>query len=588
MTGLHPAGRQDGAVRWLLERGAVSEAEVRQAEAARAADPGRPELLDHLIGAGAVRRERAHEALAAIFRGEKVADLADYAAPADVETLLAPEAARRLGALPLARTGPTVVEVAVCDPFDLAVLAELQGHMGADLQPQPVLADAHAIYARIAETAGRIGEPDPDARLDVGDLTQRAATEAGPRARAGTSALDRQVGESAVSQLTDRILQDAVRQGASDIHIEFFPGYGWVRMRVDGTLREWARLPPELEQDLVGHIKARSSGMDSVNRLAPQDGRLTMTPGGRDAAARAVEFRVSTIPTVNGEKAVLRVVDQNTQSLALDDLGFAGPSLEILRRAMHQAWGMVLVTGPTGSGKSTTLYSMLAALARPEVNIVTIEDPVERRIPMVTQVAIRRTEDHRTSLSYASALRFLLRQDPNIMMIGEIRDAETAETATRAAMTGHLLLSTLHTNDAPSAVSRLLDMGVEPYNVAGTVRLVIAQRLVRRICPHCKEPCEPDPALLALAGMEPRQLGAMRFMRGMGCDACGGTGYRGRIGIFEMLEVNDAIRRLIAQGRPDREIAHAAHANHMQPLRVAGWARVREGQTTLEEILKET
>jgi type IV pilus assembly protein PilB len=246
------------------------------------------------------------------------------------------------------------------------------------------------------------------------------------------------------------------------------------------------------------------------------------------------------------------------------------------------------VTGPTGSGKSTTLYSMLSALARPEINIVTIEDPVERRIPMVTQIPIRRTEDQRTSLSYASALRFLLRQDPNIMMIGEIRDPETAGTATRAAMTGHLLLSTLHTNDAPSAVSRLLDMGVEPYNVAGTVRLVIAQRLVRRICVRCKEPCDPDPALLALAGVEPRRLGTVRFMRGRGCDACGGTGFRGRIGIFEMLEINDPIRRLIAQGRPDKEIAAAGLANHMVPLRQAGWTRVREGETTLDEILKET
>lgn len=586
MTGAHPTGRQDGAVRWLAERGHLSDADLRQAEAARAADPGRPELLDHLIGSGAVSRERAHDALGAVFRGEPVADLAGWERDPQVEALLAPEAARRLGALPLARKEGGVLEVAVCDPYDLGVLAELEGYAGAGLHPQPVLCDAHAIYTRIAEIAAR-AEQDTHALLDVGDLTQRAATEAGARASGATSALDRQVRESAVSQLTDRILHDAVRQGASDIHIEFFPGHGWVRTRVDGTLREWGRLPPELEQDLVGHIKARSTGMDSVNRLAPQDGRLTMRMEGR-GARRQVEFRVSTMPTVNGEKAVLRVVDQNTQSLALADLGFAGASLETLMRAMRQAWGMVLVTGPTGSGKSTTLYSMLSALACPEVNIVTIEDPVERRIPMVTQIPIRRTDDQRTNLSYASALRFLLRQDPNVMMIGEIRDAETAEMATGAAMTGHLLLSTLHTNDAPSAVSRLLDMGVEPYNVAGTLRLVIAQRLVRRICGECREPCEPEPALLALAGVEPRRLGSVRFMRGRGCEACGGTGYRGRIGIFEMMEVDDAIRRLIAQGRPDKEIANAAIQNHMQTLRQAGWARVREGETTLEEILKES
>jgi type IV pilus assembly protein PilB len=588
MSALHPAGRQDAAVRWLLERGGVAEADVRQAETARAADPGRPELLDHLIGAGAVAREQAHAALSAVFRGERVADLDRYLpVPAAVEALLAPDASRRMGALPLARSGNGVLEVAVCDPYDLAVLAELEGYLGAALQPQPVLCDAHALYARIAEVAAR-AEPEAELLVDVGDLTQRAATEAGGRAAGGNGALDRQVRESAVSQLTDRILQDAVRQGASDIHIEFFPGHGWVRLRIDGVLREWGRLPPELEQDLVGHIKARSSGMDSVNRLTPQDGRLTMATAGRGGTTRTVEFRVSSIPTVNGEKAVLRVVDQNTQSLHLADLGFAGQSLEILQRAMRQAWGMVLVTGPTGSGKSTTLYSMLTALARPEVNIISIEHPVERRIPMVTQVSIRPTDDRRTSVSYASVLPFLLRQDPNIMMLGEIRDQESAETATRVAMTGHLLLSTLHTNDAPSTVSRLLDMGVEPYNLAGTLRLVIAQRLPRRICAGCKAPHEPDPALLALAGVDPRRLGSMRFMRGQGCDACGGTGYRGRIGIFEMLEINDAIRRLIAQRRPDSEIAAAGLANHMLPLRQAGWARIREGQTTLEEILKET
>ena len=583
MTEALQTGRQDDAVTWLREHGHVTAAAVRQAEAARAADPGRPELLDHLVGAGAVSRDHAHAALSATVRGERVLDVSRAPRPPlSIEGLIAPEAARRLGAYPLGQTG-AVVEIAVCDPFDTGVIAELQGFLGSDLQPQLMLADAHSVYARIGEAAARMPLPGSDA-VDVGDLTFRAATEVSPRGGATAKAIDGQVRDSAVSQLTDRILHDALRRGASDIHIEFFPGYGWVRMRVDGVLREWSRLPPELEQDLVGHIKARSAGMDSVNRLTPQDGRLTLPRPG----AKPVEFRVSTVPTVNGEKAVLRVVNQDTQPLVLGELGFSGAALEMLNRAMQQAWGMVLVTGPTGSGKSTTLYSMLSALARPEVNIVTAEDPVERRIPMVTQVQIRRTDDPRTSLTYASALRYLLRQDPNIMMLGEIRDAETAKTATSFAMTGHLVLSTLHTNDAPSAVSRLIDMGVEPYNIAGTLRLVIAQRLVRRTCDHCKEPYEPKAEILALAGVEARRWGAIRFMRGAGCDACGGSGYRGRIGIFEMLDVNDPIRRLIAQGKSDQEIAAAGRANHMKPLQEAGWARIREGVTTLEEIIKET
>ena len=587
MTDPHPKGRQDGAVDFLREHGVATAPSMRQAEAARAADPGRPELLDHLIGSGAVTKAQAHEAIAATFRGERVLDLSGHpGAPAHVEALLTPDTARRLGAYPLGQTG-AVVEIAVCDPFDLGMLAELQSLVGADLQPQLTLADAHSVYARIAEAEGRLPPPEMGT-VDVGDLSHRAATEVSPRGGTSTSAIDRQVRDSAVAQLTDRILQDAVRRGASDIHIEFFPGFGWVRMRIDGVLREWSRLPAELEQDLVGHIKARSSGMDSVNRLTPQDGRLSFTIPRAGSPGRPVEFRVSSIPTVNGEKAVLRVVDHNTQPLVLGELGFEGPTLEMLQRAMHRTWGMVLVTGPTGSGKSTTLYSMLAALARPEVNIVTVEEPVERRIPMVTQVGIRRTEDPRTSLTYATALPFLLRQDPNVMMIGEIRDPETAAMATRAAMTGHLVLSTLHTNDAPSAVSRLLDLHVEPYNLAGTLRLVIAQRLVRRTCDQCKEPYSPDPDLITLSGIDPRRLGTTRFMRGRGCEACGDTGYRGRIGVFEMLEINEPIRRLIAQGRSDNEIASAGLANHMQPLRQAGWSRIREGLTTLEEIIKET
>jgi len=576
-------GRQDSAVAWLQEHALVSAAAVRQAEAARAADPRRPELLDHLIASGTLTTEEAHRALAAVFRGERVLDVAGAAPPpAHLDRLFSLDAARRLGAYPLAQAG-AVVELAVCDPFDTAALAEIQGFLGADLQPQLTLADAHSLYARIAQAAARM-PPPTTVVADVGDLTLRAATEVGARDAQVTGAIDLQVRDSAVSRLTERILHDAVARHASDIHIEFFPGYGWVRMRIDGVLREWSRLPVELREDLVGHIKARSSGMDSVLRLTPQDGRLTLARPG----APAVEFRVSTVPTVNGEKAVLRVVDQDSQPLVLSELGFAGLALEMLTRATRKTWGMVLVTGPTGSGKSTTLYSILAALARPEVNIVTIENPVERRIPMVTQLSIRRTEDERTSLTYASVLPYLLRQDPNVMMIGEIRDAETAEAAIRLSMTGHLVLSTLHTTDAPGAVSRLLDMGVEPYNLAGTLRLVIAQRLVRRNCEHCKEPYVPGPDVLALAELDARRFGSTRFLRGAGCPTCGGTGFRGRTGVFEMLEVNDTICRLIAQGRSDKEISAAGRANHMHPLRQAGWALVREGVTTLEEIIQET
>jgi len=580
-------GRQDPAVRVLRDAGLISEADLQNAEAARAADPQRPELLDHLLGAGAVAVSTAHRVLSEHFRGEAVIDLDHYPRDTETERLLDSETARRLGALPIARTHGAV-EIAVCDPFDLAVLAEVQAYLDPELDPQVHLADAHAVYERIA--AITLQSDHEPTTFDVGALTQLAATEAGQRDDQASNAIDAQVRRSAVAQLTDRILSEAVREGASDVHIEFFPRFGWVRFRVDGVLREWRRLPPELEQDLVGHIKARASGMDSANRLLPQDGRLTFQVEGRGIRARAVDMRVSTLPTVNGEKAVLRILDNNAQALRLDELGLEGAGLEVVRRAMRQSWGMILVTGPTGSGKSTTLYSILAALARPEVNIVTIEDPVERRVPMVTQTNIRDTKDQSTNLSFAKVLKSVLRQDPNVVMLGEIRDPDTAATAVRAAMTGHLLLSTLHTNDSAGAISRLIDMGVEPYNVAGTVRLVIAQRLVRRICPGCKAAYRPDPALLALALADSDADGMhdVQYVRGVGCDSCNGTGYRSRIGVYEILEVTDPIRRLIAQGRPDLEIADAARADRMQTLRQAGWIRVRNGDTTLDEILHET
>jgi len=380
-------------------------------------------------------------------------------------------------------------------------------------------------------------------------------------------------GAGSAVEWVERILSEAIARGASDIHVEPFEASLRVRYRLDGVLQVVETLAPAQRDAVTARLKVLAA-LDLAETRRPQDGRLRFRSTGR-----SVDLRVSTLPTAFGEKIVLRVLDRDRLGLDLEALGLSPADLLQLRQALRHPYGLVLVTGPTGSGKTTTLYAALRERNAPGVNITTIEDPVEYDLPGINQVQVRSD----IGFTFARALRAFLRQDPDVIMVGEIRDTETAEIAVRAALTGHLVLSTLHTNDAPSAATRLVDMGVAPFLVAAAVRLVVAQRLVRRICPACKQGASPDPAVFAAHGVAP-----IRCYRGAGCAACRETGYRGRTALFEVMAVSDAVEAQITRRAGTAELRRCVQAEGVRSLQMAGWDRLRAGVTTVEEILRET
>lgn len=374
----------------------------------------------------------------------------------------------------------------------------------------------------------------------------------------------------------EEIIQKAIEFGVSDIHIEPFEKTYRLRYRLDGVLQEIAQLPISQKDALVSRIKILAN-LDIAEKRRPQDGRIkTKSKKGND-----IDLRVSTLPTHYGEKVVMRILDKSHLSLNLENLGFEGEILSQFRKGIHNPYGMILVTGPTGSGKTTSLYAALNELNTDEVNITTIEDPIEYNLEGINQTQVHEEID----LTFANVLRSILRQDPNIIMVGEIRDKETAEIAIRSALTGHLVFSTLHTNDAASAVSRLTDMGVESFLVASSVRLVMAQRLVRKICTDCKESYSPDPIILKDLGMDNQ---AEELQRGRGCDTCNQTGYKGRTALIEILVVNDEMASLISDDANTGQIRELAKKQGMITLRDTGIQKIKAGLTTVEEIYWET
>jgi len=369
-----------------------------------------------------------------------------------------------------------------------------------------------------------------------------------------------------------------VHKGASDIHFECYEKDIRVRYRIDGVLAEIMRPPMKMKAALISRFKILSD-LNIAERRVPQDGRLKLRLG-----KRVIDFRVSTLPTLFGEKIVLRILDKGNLTLDLEKFGMEPKAQQDFMEAIANPYGMVLVTGPTGSGKTTTLYSALSRVNTHEVNIMTAEDPVEYNLHGINQVLVR-TE---IGMSFAAALKAFLRQDPNIIMVGEIRDLETGSIAIKAALTGHLVLSTLHTNDAPSTITRMVDMGIEPFNVASAVNLITAQRLVRRICGNCKEVVTYPNDFLQAAGISPEQAAQMVFHRGKGCDTCNGSGYKGRQGLYEVMAMSPSLRRMILQSASTAELQAQAIAEGMLTLRMDGMQKVARGVTTLEEVLKET
>jgi type IV pilus assembly protein PilB len=386
-----------------------------------------------------------------------------------------------------------------------------------------------------------------------------------------------------VIKLTNVLLVDSLKRGASDIHIEPYEKEFRVRFRIDGVLYNVMALPMKLKDPLISRIKIMAK-LDISEKRLPQDGRIKIRLKVEDRS-RDMDFRVSSLPTLWGEKVVLRLLDRTKLMLDMTKLGFEENSLQRFKEAIAKPYGIVLVTGPTGSGKTNTLYSAIASLNRPDTNIMTAEDPVEFNLPGINQCQIK----DQIGLNFAAALRAFLRQDPNIILVGEIRDYETAEIAVKAALTGHLVLSTLHTNDAPSTVSRLVNMGIEPFLVGTAVNLIQAQRLIRRVCTGCKEELRDVPAkTLVEIGFRPEEAGQFKLYKGRGCGVCNGTGYRGRIGLYEVLEISEGIRDLIMVGATAVEIKRKALEEGMLTLRMSGLEKIRVGVTTIEEVLRET
>ncbi|MGQ9570015.1 MAG: GspE/PulE family protein, partial [Thermodesulfovibrionales bacterium] len=385
--------------------------------------------------------------------------------------------------------------------------------------------------------------------------------------------------EEPVVKLVNGILVNAIKMGASDIHIEPYERYVRVRYRVDGVLFNALELPTKIKNSVTSRLKIMSK-LDIAERRLPQDGRIKL----RVDKNREIDFRVSVLPCLFGEKTVLRILDKSNLQVDLTKLGFEEEALRNFMDALSKPFGMILVTGPTGSGKTTTLYSALNYLNKPGINIMTVEDPVEYNFQGINQVQVK----EEIGLTFASALRSFLRQSPDIIMVGEIRDFETAEIAVKAALTGHLVLSTLHTNDAPSSISRLLNMGIEPFLVSASVILIMAQRLVRKICPNCKEVESIPVSALVSIGINEEEAKVIKCFKGKGCNACNGSGYKGRIALYEVMPVNSEIRELVLEGASADEIKNVAVRQGMKTLRISGLTKIKEGITSVEEVLRIT
>ncbi len=542
----------------LKDRGVIKESQVQAALGEQRRHGG---LIGQcLVTMGACSESDVTMALA-VQAGLEAVDLAQVSPESEALEAVDGSAAHAYGVLPLRVEAGTLV-VALADPMNSAVLEDLAFTTG--FQVRAVVADAGAIKERVLEHYGEEATL-ADAIRDAADAQLDGDAES------AASAMP-------VVRLLNSILQRAIRDRASDVHFETFEGVFRIRYRVDGSLYEVEAPPPHLALPLVSRIKVMAD-LDITETRVPQDGRIELSIDGRP-----VDLRVATLPGASGEGCVMRILDRSAVSLDLQALGLQPGDEAALRAMTRLPHGIVLVTGPTGSGKTTTLYAMLSEANTPETKIITVEDPVEYDIAGIVQVPIH--DD--IGVTYASVLRSILRQDPDKILVGEIRDRETGATAVEASLTGHTVFATIHTNDAPSTVTRLVDMGIEPFLVAATLESVVAQRLVRSVCSDCKVTYEPDDDLLMDLGPDADLVRGATLCYGRGCDACHHTGYRGRTGLFEIMDVDDEVRRLIEAGASIEEVREAAVAGGMETLREVGLRAAAEGRTTIEEVLRET
>ena len=527
----------------------------------------------NLVKMGFVQETEITKMLARQYRMPAV-DLARFEVDPKIVKLVPADVALKHLVLPLKREGRTLT-VAMADPTNLSVLDDLKFITRYDIFP--VIAGEYTLRTALDKYYEQVDqqldsllkdiEEEAEGELEV--VSQQEEEESG----SGVSADD-----APVVKLINGILTDAVKRGASDIHIEPFEHELRVRYRVDGALQEVMKPPLKLKAALTSRIKIMSA-LNIAERRVPQDWRIKLKMG-----RRVIDYRVSTLPVLFGEKIVMRILDKGNLTLDLSKFGFEPKAEADLLRGILNPYGMVLVTGPTGSGKTTTLYSALQRINTMEVNIMTAEDPVEYNLMGINQVLVR----NEVGMTFAAALRAFLRQDPNIIMVGEIRDIETGSIAIKAALTGHLVLSTVHTNDAPSTITRLIDMGVEPFNVASAVNLIVAQRLVRRICTGCKVEHRYQPEELKALGGDTREFSGITFFKGRGCEQCNSTGYKGRAGLYEVMSLSAELRRMILKGASTAELQEQAVKEGMLTLRMDGLVKIRKGISTLEEVVKET
>jgi type IV pilus assembly protein PilB len=500
-------------------------------------------------------------------------NLADYEIDQEIIALIPKEVAQRHKVIPVQRAGSSLI-VAMADPTNLHAIDDIKFLTAYNVEP--VVASEAAIQAAIEKYYEKgISYTEALGDMDLGEIEVREDEEGD----LNVLELEKLSEDAPVVRLVNLLLINAIRKGASDIHVEPYEKFLRVRYRVDGVLIEEMQPPKKMQNAICSRLKIMSQ-LDIAERRLPQDGRIKLRVG-KD---KEMDFRVSVLPTLFGEKVVLRLLDKSSLQLDMTKLGFEPQALDHFRKSIYMPYGMCLVTGPTGSGKTTTLYSALSELNRPSHNISTAEDPVEYNLPGINQVQMH----EEIGLNFAAALRSFLRQDPDIIMVGEIRDFETAEIGIKAALTGHLVLSTLHTNDAPSTISRLLNMGIEPFLVTASVNLILAQRLVRKNCTQCLTDDPHPPKVLLDAGFTEDEIGQLKLRKGRGCRECSNTGYRGRIALYEVMPFAEDLKELVLQGASTAELKAQAVRGGMTSLRRSGLNKAKEGMSSIEEILRVT
>jgi len=527
-------------------------------------DPNMPddELLAQLVTQGVVTSSDVARAIAEK-NNMTFVTLKDFPVNPSTIALVPPELCRKYALIPVAQSGNDLT-IAISDPSNVLAIDDVRA--ATKMQIRPVVATTEDIASVI----------NLYLRSDQEMQNLTSAIEQG-HVQADAPVVDRNADQSApIVRFVNLLISQAIQDRASDIHLEPTEFDLRIRFRIDGVLHESQHAPKAAQAEIVSRIKVMSE-MDIAERRVPQDGRMTFSFGDSKR-----DLRVASLPTIWGEKLVLRILDSHTTNMTFEELGLQPQNLEVYKNAVTKPWGMTLVTGPTGSGKTTTLYASLALVSGPQVNVITIEDPIEYRMGGINQMQV----NTKAGLTFATALRSMLRADPNIMMVGEIRDRETAQIAVEAALTGHLVLSTLHTNDAPSAITRLIELGVEPFLVSSSLDCVVAQRLARKLCENCRQEYEPAAEHLKIAGFQVNAVKKATFYKAVGCEHCSQTGYRGRLAIQEVMPVTEEIETLILERASSTEIEKVALEQGMTTLRADGFAKAAMGVTSIEEVLR--